>query len=671
MQTQTYRVTLSDGRTFDVTTEGGPPDEDTILSGLQNPPAVPEPAPVSEHPHARVGRAGVEALKAGAGFAWRASGIPGFMREGPIGAIKDQGGIVRDVLQSHWDQARKAVAAGREGRYAEAAGHTGAAVLPVAGPMAAHVGEQIAAGNVPELVGELGAAVVTGGAGPMAGGARAGLQARRTAGAARSMARAEGDLLMAVPATNAAKYTPADFRTAKPYLNEQHRKTPIATTEGLRDALDNSIGEIEGRISGFTEAFPEARLHVGEPVARAIADAFAGNPRGKALEAGLRELEDLPLSRDLTLPELDAVRGQLNAENRAILKRNSYDQATARKADPGFAAREAAARAIRDSLYDYLESRGVQGVRDLRRDEGALIKLRDATNRQVFSGQKAAPGAKGSTARQVLGEIIDRATPLPHAVVEPVAKLVKGSRPTRDDLIARVFEAADDRLPTYPEVPARRPVRGALPPKPEPMPASGQSPSGDASGPIKPTLPENYVREQAALDEITGPARQAVAAVPEERAFIARWLADDLREISYQPAARMRGVAANDEFAGRAYGEKATNYAPRVAGTHTQEMFHALGIKGTRSEIADRLDTFVRTGKGSPKIEALADAMREAWDGQRFDFDLVSDATMHRLGIRRRDLRDPSSLPNPDDMPSVYDKFFRSDAADDFDFEGQ
>lgn len=142
------------------------------------------------------------------------------------------------------------------------------------------------------------------------------------------------------------------------------------------------------------------------------------------------------------------------------------------------------------------------------------------------------------------------------------------------------------------------------------------------------------------------PPKPVASHITPDQGFVLRWLADDLAEMQYQPSSRMRGARAVDEFTDRAYGDTPTNYAPRVAGTPTQEMFHALGIKGTRAELSTKLDNYLAGKSKDPKLAKLADAMSEAWDGQRFDFDLISDETMTALGARRRDFRSPITLPN-------------------------
>jgi hypothetical protein len=80
------------------------------------------------------------------------------------------------IGMAHGEQLRKAEEAARQGRYSEMIGHTGAALLPVVGPVAANIGEQIGRGDV---AGGLGAAA----------GLLTPIAAAKTIGAVRGVAR--------------------------------------------------------------------------------------------------------------------------------------------------------------------------------------------------------------------------------------------------------------------------------------------------------------------------------------------------------------------------------------------------------------------------------------------------------------------------------------------------
>lgn len=735
MEPQTYRVKLSDGREFDVQAEGGPPSADDILAALE-PPATPEPEPVAEASiPGRVLSGAWQGLKGMAQFGAKASGMQGLFgigtddgrpeafRAGVPAAVWDQAQTLKNVFyDAPKAQFEKAMTAPT---WTEAAGHAVAGALPVVGPMAAHAGEEIAAGRAPELAGEVLSGLVIPGGVKAGSGAQKALAARTVRQADKAMKAADMNLRLAFP-----KADPKVIQQARPYLNEQFAGKAPQTTGELIGALNRASSAIETRVKGYLDEFQHDRL--APKVLDTVREKLAGHPRADFVDDALKNLDSFDLDRPRSPGEWDAVRAQLNAENQSVLEGTGAKKATARKTNPGFAAREIAAEQIRDAVYGHLEARGVPGVADLRRDSGALIQLRKAVEPQKLRGEnKVAGSAPESAIRNIAGEVVDKLAPLPGVVTQPIARAIKGQRSTRDALVARAFGVKDTRLPTYPEIPKRAPVAGYLPEStearvhgkpvtassgevitprsparpglpPGPMAsvapevdaygrivapaggprgpiAAGPSSVPDTSGRIEPTLPEHYVREQASLDEAFGKRAEPVKAAADERTFMLRWLADDLKEQGFQQSSRMRGTAAADEWQGRAYGEEATNYAPRVAGTPTQEMFHALGIKGSRLEIADRLDRFMRGEKvkGRQQLEALADAMREAWDGQRFDFEILSDETISRLGIRRRDLREPISSPHVSDMPDVYERLFpersASDrpkgGADDFEFE--
>lgn len=644
----------------------------------------------------RVGSGAFNALKSMAGMAAKASGVPGLFREGPLGAIKDQAEVAKNVFYdapaAMFEKARTAET------IPETIGYAASGAIPFVGPMMGHAGTEIAEGRTPELIGEMavGAALPLAAKGVRAGvsGARSALAARTATRAARALTEADKGLALAVPAK------PEIIATARPYLNVRHAQKPITSTGELVSSLDDAIGEVEGRVKAIHDVFPEARLNPAGKVMPAVEAALKDNPRSDALATGVKELETLKLSREMTLPELDALRAHLNAENQGVLKRNNYDRATARKVDPAFRAREIAAKEIRDLQYDYLESRGVEGVRQLRRDEGALIEFRNAAVKRAKGGSMRVAATEPSLTRKVAGELADvtitgagagagyvTGGPVLSAGGAVVGKqiggrvksAIVGGRLTRDQLVQRAFSAADERMPSMPEVPTRRTPAGALPPAPVEVGPSG----AETSGPIPPTLPEHYVNPPSVIGPTTALAQlkakmkaPAESDVPDfgiedapkiapntERAFMLRWLADDLKEMTFERGGttpRMRREAEENYRPGDPVGARQAIGigAAHVAGTPTQQMFQAMGLKGSRLKLAHAIERLGKGRKADPKLEALADAMREAWDGQRFDWQLVSDDTLAKTGLRRRDFKSPMTTPSMEDMPDVRAKFF-------------
>lgn len=282
---------------------------------------------------------------------------------------------------------------------------------------------------------------------------------------AKVTAKAMSDLMAAIPPTKSAPYRPNDLQRARPYLESVHASDPITSVQTLREAADTAISEIETHISQYVSA---NKGHViGSNPVQAATKALQDSPRTDALAAGLKELKSLNLDRPLTLPEADAARKQLNAENKGIQKRNNYDVATARQVDPGYAAREAAAAELREGIYSRLEGLGVPGVAELRRDEGALIAIRNAAERQIYAGEKTVAGTAPTGVRKAIGAGIRAASVAagstalgtPGAVAgstlgDTLARAAVGSGMTRDAMIERAFQRALTKGPSYPSVPA-------------------------------------------------------------------------------------------------------------------------------------------------------------------------------------------------------------------------
>lgn len=357
-------------------------------------------------------------------------------------------------------------------------------VVPILGPMMSHQGDELQQGKYAAAAGDMTALAAQAAAPKIVPKAALALtdavadtraswaNTRRTAQGAQSTLQ----IKQAIPASKSSPYTDAQFHQAMPYLDLEHAETPVTTVQGFRDAADTALKGIEDHIAGLVEANPTDTIKTN-PLS-AVKSRLSSSVRGSALTQGLKELDDLKLDQPLTVAEADRIRKQLNAENKAILKKNNYDVATARAADPGFAAREAAAASLRDGVYDALEARGATGVRALRQDEGAVIALRNAADRQIFAGEKVASGqqaagpvrkaAAGLTRLASVGAGASVAGPA-GAVVgsvagEELANAILPSRLTRDALIEQGFsKRRPASAPYVPTLSTRPPQTRALP----------------------------------------------------------------------------------------------------------------------------------------------------------------------------------------------------------------
>ena len=331
------------------------------------------------------------------------------------------------------------------------------------------------------------AAEVAGGVGATGEALRAGggpgTQLVKQASAERAQAAAPDVKLdafkKAVPPSKTTPYSDTDVMKSLPYLEKEHLAESIDSPLALRGAADKAIDSIETRVADAIASDP-SRLIKTSPIEFAR-NALKGSVRRDFLAAGLKELEnyDLGWEREggkvdepLTLQKADDIRAQLNQENKAVLLKNNYDIHTARTTDPAFAAREAAAEALRNGVYDELQEMGFKDMRNLRLDEGSLLKIRNATLKQEFNGEKPVAGTEkgGALRKKVAGAVRGGSRALGAAAGAHVAgtpgalageaigdvaggvagKAVEGGKMTRGDLIKQAFSP----------VPVPQPVQG-------------------------------------------------------------------------------------------------------------------------------------------------------------------------------------------------------------------
>ena len=156
--------------------------------------------------------------------------------------------------------------------------------------------------------------------------------------------------------------------------------------------------------------------------------------------------------------------------------------------------------------------------------------------------------------------------------------------------------------------------------------------------------------ERAAQPDDVAVARKVDASRTVDQGFIGHWLADDLNEMGYQAGGGSKAFYDQAEQNFRPGDSDASRYgigqaSARVAGTPTQQMFHAAGVSGSRPEIAGKIRRYLTGESNNPRIGALIDAMGEAWDGQRFDFQMLTDETLARTGLKRSDFKSPVTMP--------------------------
>ena len=351
-------------------------------------------------------------------------------------------------------------------------------------------------------------------------------------------AESQATLKRAIPPTKSAPYTDEQLSAAHPYIESEHAGSPIKSVEDLRDAQDAGVKKIEHTVSGYVAQNPNdlIQTHPGDAARAALAP--TDKLRAGFLDQGMKELAPYHLDEPMTVAHADALRRQLNAENDAYAATNKYTYAQARATNPAFAAREAAVAALRDGVYKGLSDRGFADAAKLRNDEGALLATRNATQNQIFNGEKSVSGTGTNTPAGKMGQAAVRAATLgggaglggylggvPGATAggiiggglgEIINNVAFPGNMTRDALVESAFKnspksplntirnaAAANTAPplqiTPPAGTTPAPVPGPLQPAlaPPPPPATTAPAAPEVPGPLKSVLSEGGERRLA------------------------------------------------------------------------------------------------------------------------------------------------------------------------------
>lgn len=291
------------------------------------------------------------------------------------------------------------------------------------------------------------------------------------------------------------------IRTWDAYLERHHGEFPIRNVGEAADATTLEIKGIDNMIKKAIDIIPE------EPIATNVrADVEDGlrasegyQAEGEAwVEKGLKAIEKYNID-DAKLSQADATRAVLNSVNDVSAAQNGFDRAALAKTDAGYLARKLAADSYREGVYNQLENYGIGdelgiNVRELRRDQGDLIKVRNALEKQrkkggvavkgshpkgtgkemLREGIRSAAGATGATVGGTIGSTLGGVGTVAGAVAGHAAgrtygaKLADSISPaadlTRDALIERRFgrkiamRTPPDRIPVDLKAPPEAPL---------------------------------------------------------------------------------------------------------------------------------------------------------------------------------------------------------------------
>lgn len=332
-----------------------------------------------------------------------------------------------------------------------AAGHGLASAIPFVGPMAAQAGEDIGRGDIGAAAVDVPASILGAkGLGETIESARPALRSvtkpLAEALQRRSLAKATTEAKAATPPARSEINFNQQFERARPYLAKEQRTKPIKDVRQAYEASNSAVKGIEDKIGSYINDLPETdRVGGQEIMDRAIEKLNDPNsPRTPSERAaGIKSLEEfltdeLPSEeeggqatrepKDLSVKEADRLRWRFNRDMESEMGMTEADRSDVRASNPKFAAKEAAAEALRDAIYDKLEDAGVPGVREIRGDEGAVMQMRDTFRKGINRAEKNNPpsamrrlGVFGPVGLGFLGETIAS-----HAGVPPGVSAAAG-----------------------------------------------------------------------------------------------------------------------------------------------------------------------------------------------------------------------------------------------------
>lgn len=336
----------------------------------------------------------------------------------------------------------------------------------------------------------------------------------RNEGITRAVQGTADQVAKALPPSKSAPWTPEDYQNAKPYIDQHVDTVGGNGVERFRDTLDTGLDSIEGHLRQMIAANPQDTIEGVTPqspreYARQSLAGSRSNVDSSFVEQGMKDLERFNLDNP-TVQEADDIRWKINQENKGVRLRNHYDQATAAANDPAYAAREAAADALRDGVYGKLEQRGMPGAAELRQTEGSLIKLRNAAEKAFYSGDKTPPGSGGGLSGKVIR--MGARKVLPGVLADAI-----GPDPlTRNQLLDKAMAVKGSARPALPMIPPAPEPAGLLPapskppivtPPPAGPPDTSGTPAVPETGPQKiHPLPPRTPPNAAGQADVTAPA---------------------------------------------------------------------------------------------------------------------------------------------------------------------
>jgi hypothetical protein len=324
----------------------------------------------------------------------------------PVAAVKGLANAAMHPIQTagalydaHAEQFGKAKDAYQQGRYSEMAGHGLAGVVPLVGPVAANVGEQIASGDV---AGGMGAAT-----GLVTGAALTGPAMRAAGGVVKPAAQAAGRRLY----QSALKPTKATLNDVRPTAGMTAQQTLLqrglderipVTARGLKKVetlIDSLDAEVKARVAKIQasgeKVDPKLVEQAMDDVVRDFTNQVNAHPDLAAIDAVRTNFRNNPNVAQPSAPATPAnfaagkvsgtpartQPGPIEPEIAQAMKGNTYKGLRGKydkERGATIEAEKAGARGLREGLEQAGQRAGVDDLASVNAREGSLISLEHA-----------------------------------------------------------------------------------------------------------------------------------------------------------------------------------------------------------------------------------------------------------------------------------------------------
>jgi hypothetical protein len=354
----------------------------------------------------------------------------------------------RVLLDPQLAQFKKADEEAQKGHKTEAAGYRGAGLLPLAGPMAAHFGEEIGEGHFYKALGEAG-----------------------TYALMNVMTKGVTKDVKAYKRMSAAAGGGADsFKEIEPNLVDTARSAGRPNTIGeLSDLIRQAGRDLETDFNTLLQPLakqPRVPIEVASALLKeANSSHLLRTPEGRAMRLYLRQ-RALDYQRPWTLGELNKQR--MDMYNARLENKTSVGQMSAMRDNAEIKANKLIEDSLRDIVYDDLTAHygSSVNVRLLKKKQSQILDLQDRMEKRVDELADAQAEYDAAGPAEKIGLSISGhakgATPHVHGIFKA---LQGGPETAANTQVRRAFPAKLKDLKTkadFKDFAVKQPARGAI-----------------------------------------------------------------------------------------------------------------------------------------------------------------------------------------------------------------